>query len=67
MPKYLRRNFDGAIVEITQEFDPENEFWWTDGNFGCDCNREIAFETITGKAHHSYSGKCGDTRFDVLD
>ncbi len=68
MPKYIRRNHDGAIVEIPPEYAPENEFWWTDGNMGCDCNREVVFEYVTGKTHPSHTGNClPEGRFDILD
>ena len=68
MPKYLRRNCDGAIVEITPKHSPENEFWWTDGNMGCDYHRELVFEEISGEHHHTYTGQClPEGRFDILD
>lgn len=26
------------------EWNDGSEFWWTEGNFGCDCNRFMEFE-----------------------
>lgn len=68
MSKYLRRNYDGAIIEIPEKYDPDNEFWWTDGSMGCDCNREVVFENVTGETHYTYTGQClPEGRFDVID
>lgn len=25
-----------------------DRYWWTDGNFGCDCNRHLEFERANG-------------------
>lgn len=41
----------------------EDEFWWTEGNFGCDCNRRDAFADASDEprpdadecSHHEYS------------
>lgn len=26
-----------------------SEYWWTDGNFGCDCNRGLEFIRASGR------------------
>lgn len=28
--------------------DSDDEFWWSEGNFGCDCNRLLTFERAKG-------------------
>lgn len=43
-------------------------FWWTDGNFGCDCNRGIVSKvwTVGETTGNASTGKlCGETRFVV--
>jgi hypothetical protein len=56
----IRRNSDGLIREH-EDFDspeayPEHEhnveliqFQWTDGNYGCDCNRALFFAYAAGE------------------
>jgi hypothetical protein len=46
----LRRNADGESrrVEGYGEWRDGTEFWWTEGNFGCDCNRWAEFERAGG-------------------
>lgn len=48
-------------------------FWWTEGNGGCDCNRELHFEYANAPrerhaeihAEKRDSLKCGDDRFAI--
>lgn len=48
----LRRNSDGAERVFEQTYDVINpvdiEYHWTEGNYGCDCNRDIFFRTAEG-------------------
>lgn len=41
-----------------------DEYLWTDGNFGCDCNRHIFFAQARGEGS-AEERKCGDDRFQV--
>lgn len=43
-------------------WDDSSPFWWTDGNMGCDCNRELEFSR--GKPVDDFS-PCGDTRYTI--
>lgn len=47
------------IIQIDFEWNESSEFWWTDGSFGCDCNR--------GKLFYGseYDSPCGISRFFV--
>lgn len=60
----LRRRSDGLVVTVTDEYkndavgvwrekiewEPHNAiFQWTDGNYGCDCNRHLFFERQLGQ------------------
>ncbi len=43
-------------------------FWWTEGNYGCDCNREWEFARAGGMSEDEVvkiNGGCGHTRFSV--
>lgn len=47
-----------------------SEFWWTDGNFGCDCNRRLEFMRATGASEEEIEAMwdeiaCGDSAFDA--
>lgn len=68
----LRRNSDGLTLTIPQEypFKEESEvFWWTEGNFSCDCNRELEFDRALGENPEldDDDAKCGDTRYTLLE
>lgn len=41
-------------------------FWWTEGNFGCDCNRELEWHRAGGEEIDLDDAKCSDGRFAVL-
>lgn len=43
----------------------DDMYWWTEGNFGCDCNRELEFERAGGN-DPNLGTKCGDERYSVL-
>jgi hypothetical protein len=54
---YIRRNSDGAIHK--SHWQDGGEFWWTEGNGACDCNRAIAFGDVEDTT-------CGDSRYDLV-
>ncbi len=35
-----------------------SEFWWSDGNYGCDCNRYLEFERAKGREPEFVDAKC---------
>ena len=49
-------------------------FWWADGNFSCDCNREMSFERAAFTPEelaargflNDYDAECSGGRFTVL-
>jgi hypothetical protein len=50
-------------------WDDHSEFMWSDdGNYGCDCNRELVWHRVTDP---EYGGddevRCGTPRFKVLE
>lgn len=53
------------------EWDDSSEFWWTEGNFGCDCNRHLSFLRAGGPGpaddpHWNNADRaCGETAYTV--
>ncbi len=58
-------NQTGERRMVTMDFDwhDASEFWWTEGNFACDCNRYTTFYET--EPSEDGEDKCGDTRFRV--
>ena len=57
----LRKNATGEIkmVEYDMPWEDHSLFMWTDGNFGCDCNRADFFGDDD-------PGHCSSDRFTAL-
>jgi hypothetical protein len=68
----IRKNETGEIRFYEVEFEwhkPDGYtdlFWWQEGNFSCDCNRERAWNSqeLEGEPYQEY--ECGDSRFSAL-
>ena len=47
----LRNNVTGEerFIDSDSEWDDVHEFLWTEGNFGCDCNRALFFARAGGE------------------
>lgn len=60
----IRKNDTGETREIHETYPDEYvdslQFMWSEGNYGCDCNRASFFY---GDA--DFDDTCGDTRFSV--
>lgn len=70
----IRRNSDGKIrTAHWNNWRPwggeASEYWWSDGNMGCDCNRAKLFWEAAGspvdEPHDRH--ECGDDAFSVLE
>ncbi len=68
---HIRRNADGVVrvypfPEYGWDDDPDgaSEFMWSDGNYGCDCNRSLFFARSVGEDDDP-NRVCGDTAFSV--
>lgn len=67
----IRRNADGLgrVRRIDWNWNKNGEggdmYWWTDGNFGCDCNREWEFQRAGGEPI-SDDPVCGGSRYTVV-
>jgi len=62
----IRNNQTGEIRQ-SRPYDFEfSHFWWTDGNFGCDCNRQLEFWRA-GNEDETGDAPCGEGRFTVIE
>ena len=50
--------------------DPEDvagmEWYWTEGNYGCDCNRWLFFERAADGDPDIDDAECGEGRFEIV-
>lgn len=55
-------------ADYVSEADGQH-FLWTEGNFGCDCNRGLFFARAVGAPDESplWNVPCGETRFVVVE
>lgn len=75
----IRCNATGEVRVVSSAFDWEREsswedwrdglvFQWTDGNFGCDCNRELFFRDAGGEEFDADAVQCLPSgRYTVID
>lgn len=62
---------DNSIGEVRQHEEPSEswddlqEFMWSEGNYACDCNREIFFRRVVNESFYDCELECGDTRFSI--
>lgn len=50
----IRKNSTGEIRQYEIEWDwfkddSDDFYWWTQGNYQCDCNRELSFIRASGR------------------
>lgn len=60
----IRNNATGEVRHCTMEgleWHQHSMFWWTEGNFGCDCNRRA-----TWASDDQMESCCGQGDFSVL-
>lgn len=67
----LRKNETGEVRHIDGgEWEDHTLFFWTEGNFGCDCNRYLCFERAGGHdptdEEDDVHGDCGTDRYSML-
>lgn len=67
---HIRKNSTGEVrLYNTSEILDAGEnypsaYMWEEGNFSCDCNREIFFEEVVGKEATEFPG-CQDGHYSV--
>ena len=66
----IRDNATGEVRRVPQSLPwgkgSGSLYWWTEGNFGCDCNRSHVFATKEESEADGFSDECGKTRFTVI-
>lgn len=68
---HIKRVDDGVIhkYETSADLSGDDEYpdpyIWTDGNYACDCNRELFFEYADGKEYGDIETECTESRFEV--
>lgn len=64
----IRKNQTGEIrmCEQPYEFNDASEFWWTEGNMSCDCNRHLEFERAGGFDPGIDSRRCSENLYSAL-
>ncbi len=65
----IRDNATKEIRSALQDFDWSDSslFWWTEGNFGCDCNRMDEFKRAGGELCTDNEAECSHQKYSVLD
>lgn len=62
----IRCNETGEIRMYRYDLEwDDDEFMWTDGNYGCDCNRHLFFNRAKGIEPED-ARPCGEERYSVL-
>lgn len=63
----IRHNDTGEVRFCPQQlpWDDSSLFWWSLGNFGCDCNRELEFQRQTDPDFDADT-ECGNVRFSLV-
>lgn len=67
----LRKNSTGEIRMVPIDWDwirdgDDDLYWWTDGNYGCDCNRFLCFERADGTEPDFKDAECGEAAYTAL-
>lgn len=55
------------VHEENRDWEEHSDFWWTEGNMSCDCNRQRFFEPGGHASDHAIGFPCGDTRYSIID
>lgn len=61
----IRRNSDGAIRKYDYPYEWHGDYIWTDGNYGCDCNRGLFFGYAAGEKGEDIEVECGEGAFSI--
>lgn len=63
----IRKNSTGEIRMSEQrvDWDDGSVYWWTEGNMGCDCNRDAKFKRA-GDEEEDRDAACGDSAYSAL-
>lgn len=61
----IRRNSDGVVRDYSEDvpWDDCSDYMWSDGNYGCDCNRGLFFDRAANEENDDVP--CGTSQFSV--
>lgn len=63
----LKNTATGEIREYVSQVEDQyldgQQFWWTDGNASCDCNRSMFFAEVGGEKDPE--AECGNERIEL--
>ena len=64
----IRKNETGEIRLCKQnlEWGEHSDYWWTEGNMGCDCNRFLEFERSGGEDPEWDAAECSEGKYSAL-
>ncbi|HEX9812083.1 MAG TPA: hypothetical protein VGA88_08365 [Burkholderiales bacterium] len=64
----LRNNYtsEERWVNYDMPWDGGSVFLWTEGNYGCDCNRHLFFERAFGREPDDDEHVCGDEKYTAV-
>lgn len=69
----IRKNATGEVRMAPMDLDwfkpdgYDDMYWWTEGNFACDCNRHLEWERAAGREPDNDEGiECGHTAYTAL-
>lgn len=52
------------VYNYPGEWDYGHDYMWSDGNYGCDCNRSLFFARAGGEPDDET--QCGETAFKIV-
>jgi len=58
---------DQRSLDWDRNNDEGQLFWWTEGNFGCDCNRGAEFERAKDMSYDIINSSCGHNKYSVIE
>lgn len=63
----IRHNSTGEVRKSHQDLEwrKGSHWWWTEGNFGCDCNRKLEFQRAGG-VELADCESCGQKAYTVI-
>jgi hypothetical protein len=62
----IKNNITNEERDVHMDFDwhEASLYWWTEGNFGCDCNRHLTFVRARNEPESDVS--CGNSLYTVI-
>jgi hypothetical protein len=60
----IRDFYTDTIISDDEGFE-WNDYWWSEGNASCDCNRGLFFEEANGKKYEEIDTECGDGKYSI--